>query len=42
MTQGVRNNKGNYAIGNNTWSRSRSFDSGSNYKIPRKRVKFDR
>ena len=40
--QVVKNYKGNYTSGNNTWSRSRSFDNSSSYKIPKKRVKFDR
>ena len=47
MTQVVKGYKdnytGNYASNGNSWTRGRSFDSGSNnYKIPRKRVRLDR
>ena len=47
MTQVVKGYKDNYSdsypSNGNSWSRSLSFDSGSNnYKIPRKRVRFDR
>ena len=40
----VKGYKGSYTGSNgNSWRRERSFDSGSNnYKIPRKRVRFDR
>ena len=39
--QVVRNHKNNYATSNSTWSRNRSLGSGSSYKIPRKKGKFD-
>ena len=42
MMQVVKNHKSNYANGDSTWSRGRSFDSGRKYKTPKKRVKFDR
>ena len=43
MTQVVKRYKDSYPGGmGNSWSRGRSFDSGNNYKIPRKRVRFDR
>ena len=42
MMQVVKNHKCSYASGDSTWSRSRNFDSGSTYKIPKKRVKFNR
>ena len=44
MTQVIKGYKDNYTGSNgNSWSRGRSFDSGiNNYKIPRKRVRFNR
>ena len=42
MMQVVKNHKRIYTSGDSTWSRGRSFDASSDYKIPRKRVKFDR
>ena len=42
MTQVVKNHKSNYTSGYSTWSRGRSFEASSNFKIPRKRVKLDR
>ena len=42
MTQVVKNDKSNYASGDSTWSRGRSFNNSSRYKISKKRVKFDR
>ena len=43
MTQVVKGYKDYYASNSNSWSRSRIFDSSSNnYRIPKKRVRFDR
>ena len=42
MMQVVKNHKSNYANGDSTWSRGRSFDNSSRYKIPKERVKFNR
>ena len=42
MMQVVKNHKSNYVNGDSTWSRGRSFDNSSSYKIPKKRVKLDR
>ena len=42
MTQVVKNHKSNYASGDSIRSRGRSFDNSSSYKIPKRRVKFDR
>ena len=39
-TQVVKGYKGGYAGNNN--SRGRSYDTGNSYKIPRKRVRFNR
>ena len=40
MMQVFKGYKGSYT-GNDT-SRGRSYDTGNGYKIPRKRVRFDR
>ena len=42
MTQVVKGYKGNYAGNDNSWTRGRRYDTGIGYKIPRKRVRFDR
>ena len=42
MMRVVKNYNGNYTSGDSPWSRSRSFDSGNSYKMPRKKVMFDR
>ena len=43
MTLVVKGYKDNYVDNGNSWTRNRDFDSSSNnYRIPKKRVRFDR
>ena len=43
MTQVVKGYKDNYSSNYNSWSRNCGFDfCSNNYRIPKKRVRFDR